>query len=101
MASTDRLLQTSGSHGIYGMNQRQKTYDFTKKTPTSVKLPPLRTFTELYEEFGVKRNVFSYALGEVGAPKPIQVFKNASAGTNSWYNPIEVRKWWSGRTKTN
>jgi hypothetical protein len=77
---------------------RQKQYSFIQsgKSVTG-KLPPLRTFTELHEEFGVKRNVFSAALRDENAPKPIMVKKNASAGTNSWYNPIEVRKWWAGR----
>lgn len=61
---------------------------------------PLRTFTEMAEEFGASRNVLGAALKDEGAPKP--AFTHLGGGwkiTNTWYEPIEMRKWWKARNE--
>lgn len=61
---------------------------------------PLRTFMEMAEEFGVSRNKLAQALGTEGAPK--YELKNFGGGwkiTNTWYEPIAMRKWWKERTE--
>lgn len=58
---------------------------------------PLRTFNEMAEEFGVSSPVLRQALSRDGAPKPeIRHKSNYSETTNSWYEPVAMRKWWKG-----
>jgi hypothetical protein len=56
------------------------------------KRPPLRTFKEMAEEFGVTPNTLSSLTGFRGGPSPILV-----AGTvrqQAWYDPAGLRAWW-------
>ena len=56
---------------------------------------PLRTFTEMCEEFGVDRMRLVRLLGAHGGPAPKVNRSNRSICANSWYSPREMRKWWS------
>jgi hypothetical protein len=58
---------------------------------------PLRTSRELAEEFGVTTHAFALSLAHAAdAPKPVLV-KKGNAHAANWYNPKEVRAWWSKR----
>ena len=57
-------------------------------------LPPLRTFREIAEEFGVTDAQLRFELGNSDdAPKPKMRHRNSHTG-NTWYDPVEVRAWW-------
>lgn len=53
-------------------------------------LPPLRTITELAEEFGVTRASLAAHMGK-HKTSPGFVFKYRN---NTWYDPEKVRTWW-------
>lgn len=55
--------------------------------------PPLRTFTEMADEFGVPTNSLSALLGHTNGPKP--ELKKFGMVSNKWYEPVAMRKWWS------
>lgn len=58
---------------------------------------PLRTITELAEEFGVTSRTLAGLLANSDT-SPSQVFKTGTgvrtSRRNIWYNPAEVRAWW-------
>ena len=53
---------------------------------------PLRTITEMAEEFVVERRVLASLLGHRGGPRP--VMRVGTTQSNSWYDPAAVRLWW-------
>jgi hypothetical protein len=55
--------------------------------------PPLRTFAELAEEFGVTMAQLRGAFKASG-PKP-KLFNRRTQ--QHWYEPNEVRRWWAAR----
>lgn len=59
--------------------------------------PPLRTFKEFAEEFGIADAKFAAALAEPGAPRPVFRLSNKNTTSNRWYEAHEMRKWWSER----
>lgn len=59
--------------------------------------PPLRTFREFAEEFGVSEAVLRAALREQGAPKPELSHSNKNTERNRWYVVKDMRQWWSSR----
>ncbi len=60
---------------------------------------PLRTATELAEEFGVSVTALGGALTANGAPKPrLRNTSSARIHSNTWYDPEEVRRWWAARS---
>lgn len=68
---------------------------------SSLKRPyraPLRTLTELANEFGVPAKTLQTKLARIpGAPRPKLLGRN-NAHRATWYSPEEVRAWWgSGR----
>jgi hypothetical protein len=65
------------------------------KRPTSAPRAPLRTFIEMAEELGITEGLLKSNLGRSkDAPKPVLVSKNVRRGSNSWYDPVEMRRWW-------
>jgi hypothetical protein len=65
------------------------------KKPTSAPRTPLRTFREMAEEFGITEGLLKSRLQRLeNAPKPVLVHKNVRRGSNSWYDPTEMRRWW-------
>lgn len=58
------------------------------------KRKPLRSTTELAEEFGVSVKRLSGVLGGYDGPKAILKNRNASFG-NAWFDPVEMRTWWN------
>ena len=61
-----------------------------------VKLPPLRTLSEMADEFGVTPRSLTVTMGYYpGAPEPMQQLKSTATRTgNTWYDPAAMRKWW-------
>lgn len=56
---------------------------------------PLMTAKELADEFGVSVHKFGSLLGNYNGPK--QKTNNRGSGTsftNSYFDPVEVRRWW-------
>jgi hypothetical protein len=56
---------------------------------------PLRSGKELAEEFGLTKNRFNGLMRRKDAPKPKLKHKSDDAGSNTWYDPKEVRSWWA------
>ena len=69
--------------------------EFFKQRPG--KRPPLRTFTEMAEEFGLSAKQLSAHMknSTAEAPSAKIVSKNQLTHTNSYYDPQEMRAWWS------
>jgi hypothetical protein len=67
--------------------------------------PPLRTFSELCDELGVKRGVLSHLLGHApNAPKPELVVQghqsaHGRVSSNTWYEPVAFRAWFHSLNK--
>lgn len=60
---------------------------------------PLKTVSELAEEFGITKQLLGHALAEPGAPLPVVDGKAARHALRAkWFKPSEVRAWWKGRT---
>ena len=62
---------------------------------------PLRTITELAQEFGVTVNQLAGCIGK-DRNAPAYVFKNGqtvNGNKSTWYNPDELRAWWKGRNE--
>jgi len=59
--------------------------------------PPLRTFKEFCEEFGVSEAILRSALRDENAPKPKLSHSNKRTAKNRWYEVGEMRTWWRGR----
>lgn len=60
---------------------------------------PLRTVSELADEFGVTKEGLGKALAQPGAPQPVFNGKQTrNALKAKWFKPSEVRAWWKGRT---
>lgn len=62
-----------------------------------IKHKPLKTFREMLDEFGVSRGVLTYALRDQDSPKPKFIYATNGSPRNTWYDPIEMRKWWELR----
>ena len=60
---------------------------------------PLRTVTELAQEFGLTLAQMRGRLRAADAPKPVMVRRSQTAGQNTWYAPEEVRAWWKKTTE--
>lgn len=61
-------------------------------------LPPLRTVTELAQEFGLTLRQLALLLGQdKDAPKPVFRHGCAAGARNTWYKPSEMRAWWRRR----
>lgn len=61
---------------------------------------PLRSLRELAEEFGVARKTLQAKLARCkDAPRPIYSTGHSKTASeqNTWYDPIEVRRWWKDR----
>lgn len=62
------------------------------------KREPLRTLSELAEEFGVTKEGLGRALAKPGAPQPVfDGRKTYNILKAKWFKPSEVRAWWKGR----
>lgn len=62
---------------------------------------PLRLFKEMAEEFGVSSGLLKITILKNNGPKPVLNHTNASPGNkNTWYDPIEMRKWWASLKET-
>jgi hypothetical protein len=62
---------------------------------------PLRTFQEMAVEFGVKPSLLNRFIGLHNGPKFNFRHSNPRAKVyNTWYDPIEMRKWWRELLKT-
>lgn len=63
---------------------------------TAKKMPPLRTASEMAEEFGM-RSAQQLAgvmqASPVKPPEPIRRLRNRTTHT-TWYDPREMRAWW-------
>lgn len=72
-----------------------KIFNFKNMIPGKCKKrPPLRTFTEFAEEFGVSSQKLSVMLGRGGSPKP-ELTNNSRHKFNTWYVVKEMRDWWA------
>lgn len=60
--------------------------------------PPLRTFREFAQEFGVTEAKLRAALAQPGAPTPELIQSNKHSAKNRWYKVKEMRQWWAART---
>lgn len=61
------------------------------------KREPLRTISELAEEFGVTKQMLGMALAKPGAPQPVfDGSKTYNIIRAKWFKPSEVRAWWKG-----
>lgn len=61
---------------------------------------PLRTFTEMCEEFGVTQGVLMSRMGnDPTAPKPI-TRSGVHLKPQRYYKPSEMRKWWKSIQET-
>ena len=59
------------------------------------KREPLRTLSELADEFGVSKWQFGRALAKPGAPQPVfDGQKRYNILRTKWFRPSEVRAWW-------
>ena len=58
-------------------------------------LPPLRTITEMAEEFGLTSHQLAGLMcrSELNPPQP-RIKSHGRRVTNTYYNPAEVRAWW-------
>jgi hypothetical protein len=58
--------------------------------------PPLRTFNEMADEFGLKIGQLRYhmANSEHSPPQPKIRSHSSLSVTNNYYNPSEMRAWW-------
>ncbi len=54
---------------------------------------PLRTLVELASEFGVHYNLLLRRIKTHSGPQA--VMKTYTHGNHSWYEPVEMRKWWN------
>lgn len=57
--------------------------------------PPKRSHKELAEEFGITPNQLNGLLVQYNGPKAL-LKHNSFSGRNSWYDPVEMRKWYKG-----
>lgn len=55
---------------------------------------PLRSATELAEEFGISVKRLGGLLGVHNGPKSKFSHRNFSM-KNSWFDPVEMRAWWN------
>ena len=76
-------------------------YDLAMRRLAGVKRSPLRTIKELADEFGVSsRSLAKRMYADPDGPR--RIFRHHSGGGSSdyrtksvsWYNPVEVRRWW-------
>lgn len=58
---------------------------------------PLRTTTEMADEFGVDRSLLGRLLKKDPAAPTPRVNSRSATVKNLWYDPREVRKWWATR----
>jgi hypothetical protein len=73
------------------------TSDDVRRHYSGKSLPPLRTVTEMAQEFGLTLRQLSGYLGNAkDAPKPVFKHSGAAGHRNTWYNPAEMREWWKG-----
>lgn len=59
---------------------------------------PLRTITELAEEFGIARQYLGRLLAQskLDPPKPAVICRpSATVIGNTYYDPLLMRKWWA------
>ena len=57
--------------------------------------PPLRTATEMAQEFGLSLAQLSRRMTLSGdAPMPVMKHTGSPKARNTWYNPAEMREWW-------
>lgn len=59
------------------------------------KREPLRTISELADEFGFTKQRLGMALAKPGAPQPVfDGSKTYNIIKAKWFKPSEVRAWW-------
>jgi transposase-like protein len=56
--------------------------------------PPLRSFKELADEFGLSHDQLKKFLQYHEGPAPVVIHKNKRTERNSWYDHTQMRKWW-------
>lgn len=68
-----------------------------ERQQAGVKLPPLRTLSEMADEFGVTPRSLTVTMRHYpGAPEPMQQLKSTATRTGkTWYDPDAMRKWWA------
>jgi hypothetical protein len=70
--------------------RKTKKFDFTNKSTYNT---PCRTLGEMAEEFSVSTRTLSNLIISRNGPQKRLIQKNLD-GKVSWYDPIEMRKWW-------
>lgn len=56
---------------------------------------PLRTITEMADEFGVSVGTLVALLRQRNGPSSVIQHKNKRSTGNTWYRPDELRQWWA------
>jgi hypothetical protein len=76
------------------------TSEYVRKHFHGKNMPPLRTFREMAEEFGVTDAQLRSKLERLDdAPKPKMKHQNRYT-KNTWYDPVEIRAWWKRHNMT-
>lgn len=58
------------------------------------KRKPLRSFSEMADEFGVPKNKLSSLIRFRNGPAPAMVSSNTLSRQTTYYDPDVLRKWW-------
>ena len=74
---------------------KESMVQFYRRSANGGTRKPLRTITELAEEFGLTLRMLTARMGHSGdAPNPIPSAGNSNSNQNTWYDPDEMRRWW-------
>lgn len=68
--------------------------EFSQRVAKGGKKPPLRNFHEICEMLGVPELNMKAKMVRKDSPKPLLVHRSNGGGKNSWYDPVEFKKWW-------
>ncbi|MFZ7310280.1 hypothetical protein [Comamonas jiangduensis] len=71
--------------------------DMAKRHRRNGRKKPLRSVSELAQEFGLSPAQLSTYLRSPDSPKPVFKHKSAFGRGNTWYDPKEVRDWMKAR----
>lgn len=59
-------------------------------------MPPLRTIDEIAEELGLTRAKLAALIRDFDGPKSKLKHSNNRTTKATWYDPVEVRRWYKG-----
>lgn len=68
--------------------------EFSQRVAKGGQKRPLRNFKELCVMLGETELKVKAKMVRKDSPKPVLVHKSNGAGKNSWYDPVEFKKWW-------